>query len=495
MSFITVRSLLPILFLCLAQSVAAQENNIKSFIFGHSLINHALPIVPIPSQETTVPFWMAELAAVAGKTYAATGQYGFLPQHANLPPVSNWGFENVPFVWDSEVTPFAQADFNNILITAGNFVQWQPPHFTYPDETFTPISLTSEIIDWITDQEPGLPVYIYENWPDMAPFAGGGFPVSAADFADYNDYTRGDFHDWWIDYHNALVQAHSGQTVKMIPVGPILSDLLEDTPLSNIPLSELYEDDAPHGRATIYFLASLVTYMATYEMPAPVNFTVPTTVHPLVATNYTTTVNFIWSALNDFNFTNGSSRVFINQVLPVEWGDFSVTKERGLVRLEWNTVSEINNEKFSVEHSVDGRNFKEIAELRPRIDGDYTAIHQPAQSGRQFYRIRQLDYDGVFSLSPVRSLDVDRLINSSVATIFPNPVTQTNFILTYLATGREVVEVLLRNSAGQRIFSRQLVVEDGAQSILLERPDVPAGIYLFEVLSPNNHEVLRLVIP
>jgi hypothetical protein len=239
MSVSTFRSLLPLLLLCLCQAVLAQENDVKSFIFGHSLINPALPIVPIPSQETTVPFWMAELAAVGGKTYAATGQYGFLPQHANLPPVSNWGFDNVPFVWDSETTPFAQANFNNILLTAGNFMQWQPPHFAYPDETFTPISLTSDIVDWVTAQEPGIPVYIYENWPDMAPFAGGGFPVSASAFADYNDFTRGDFHDWWIDYHDALVLAHPGQAVKMIPVGPVLSDLLEDTPLSNIPISEL----------------------------------------------------------------------------------------------------------------------------------------------------------------------------------------------------------------------------------------------------------------
>jgi len=98
--------------------------------------------------------------------------------------------------------------------------------------------------------------------------------------------------------------------VKLVPVDPIVSRLLTETDLSEIPFSELYEDDAPHGRPTIYFLASLITYMAMYGVEAPSNFEVPNTINDIVAVNYNETVEFIWTALSGYVDENGQSLVF-----------------------------------------------------------------------------------------------------------------------------------------------------------------------------------------
>ena len=278
------------------------------------MLDHRPPAIPTPSNETTVPHWIYLFAKQAGNSFAAGGQYGFLPQHANLPPISQWGYDSVPPVWESDTEPFSDADLTTIMITAGNFVQWQPPSEPYPGQGATsPNSATIDIIDWVTDQEDDLGVYIYENWPDMAPYISGGiFPPTSTDFEQYNNYTIGEFHDWWIEYHDAMVAARPADQVKMIPVGPILSGLLTETNLSQIPITELYEDDAPHGRATIYFLASLISYMAIYEETAPSNYTVPSIIHSLVATNYQTTIDYIWAYLLAFDFNDGSSRVFLN---------------------------------------------------------------------------------------------------------------------------------------------------------------------------------------
>lgn len=290
----------------------SSTTSLTTFVFGHSLIVHDPPLIPTPSNETTVPHWMASLAQDAGFSYEIAGQYGFLPQHADLPPFSQWGFDLAQPAWDSDQESFADANFNSILLTAGNFIQYQPAFENYYNEDFSPVDATSTIFDWCEIQEPGITLYIYENWPDMAPYiSGGNFPPSAQEFDNYNVYTQGDFHNWWLDYHDEVLLENPELDIKMIPVGPIISGLLTETPLQHISITDLYEDDAPHGRPTIYFLASLVTYMAMYGTQVSTEYQIPETVDPAVVENFGTTIDYIWNYLQAFTFEDGSSRVFI----------------------------------------------------------------------------------------------------------------------------------------------------------------------------------------
>ncbi|GLR15624.1 hypothetical protein GCM10007940_02390 [Portibacter lacus] len=284
------------------------------FIFGHSLIDHRPPATETPSDETTVPHWIYLLAQHANHNYAAGGQYGFLQQHANLPPFSQWGYDIVPGVWDSDFMSFQEAKINSTMITAGNFIQYQGPELPYEDpnntDQFSPISATEIIVDWLGENTVDGNIYIYENWPDMAGFiAGEGFPASASEFTAYNDYTRNAFHEWWIAYQDALLESRSEANVRMIPVGPILADLLDGL-LADIPFEDLYEDNAPHGKPNIYFLAGLISYMAVYEEKAPADFEVPDLIHSEISEHYVKVVNFIWDYLIAFNTGSGESRVF-----------------------------------------------------------------------------------------------------------------------------------------------------------------------------------------
>ncbi len=282
---------------------------LRTYIFGHSLILHATD-----STETTVPHWMNELAEAAGYSYRFSGQYGFLPQHANLPPYPQWGFEHIPSIWDDDSgLSFADVNFDSVMITAANFVQYQGPTVPYDGDNpgnSTPISATLDIIDWVRAQEPGIRIYIYENWQDMMV----DFPPTDEQLASYHTETvnasEGGFHRWWLDYHDALTQARPDADIKMIPIGPIISRLLTKSPLDAIEVTDLYEDNAPHGRPTIYFLASLVSYMAMYGEKPPLSFTVPDSIHPLVRGHYQAIVDDIWLQLESFNFEDDSSRVW-----------------------------------------------------------------------------------------------------------------------------------------------------------------------------------------
>ena len=307
-----MKYIISILISVFTSGILSSQSNIRTFIFGHSLIHHEVQVNPTPSQETSIPHWFHFLTEAGGHEFAVSGQYGFLPQHANVPPIAQWGFDVVEGAWDSDNEPFSEADFNSILITPGNFIQWQGPAVNYPSENISPVSATNTVFNWCIEQEEELVFYIYENWPEMAPFLTNEFPPEPNEWQAYNEYLNGDFHDWFVEYHQLIKEDFPDVCISMIPVGPIISKLLNDEPFNAIPIDELYEDDAPHGRATTYFLASLITYMATLEEKASTDIIVDPIIHQIIQNNYTDVVDFIWYELQTYVNEEGGSSVFCN---------------------------------------------------------------------------------------------------------------------------------------------------------------------------------------
>ena len=301
-----------------ANQLLSQDEDVRMFVFGHSLINHEFQINPTPSQETSVPHWFHFLSQSAGENYYVSGQYGFLPQHANLPPIAQWGFDFVEGAWDSDYDPFAEANFTDILITPGNFIQWQAPDENYFNEEISPLGATNSIIEWCAQQEDDLSFYIYENWPDMAEYLGSGFPPNESEWASYNQYLQSDFVDWFEEYYQLVKEANPDNCIKLIPVGRLISELLEVEPYSQIPIDQLYEDDAPHGRANIYFLASMISYMAINEKSTPDNYIPTDIINPIIRDNYISIGDFFWERLEMFNDQDNASKVFCETIVSVE---------------------------------------------------------------------------------------------------------------------------------------------------------------------------------
>jgi hypothetical protein len=322
------------LFLFLFFPIFGQtQQDIRMFVFGNSLINHTFEVSPpTPSQETSVPHWFQLLTDAGGHTYAVDGQFGFLPQHRNVPPIPQWGFDIVDGVWDADLIPFSAADFTHILLTPANFLQWQAPNENFPGESFSPVEATQTVFEWCANQEDNLSFYIYENWADMAPYLSNGFPPTDQEWAAYNAYVQGEFSDWFLDYYEEVATQFPNECVRMIPVGTTISRLLQIAPFNQIPITELYEDDAPHGRPTIYFLAALITYSAMYEERAPMNLVIDPIIHETVRDNYEAVVDFVWNELLTFTDQSGNNLAFctssiIDNIAEQQVDNFSIQFE------------------------------------------------------------------------------------------------------------------------------------------------------------------------
>ncbi len=278
------------------------------YFFGHSLVYHTNVTLPTSKDHTSIPFWLKRLTDAAGYDYTTDGQFGFLRNHAELPPRSQWGFVNVASGWKRS---FAESSYDAVVLTPGNFIQYQRAHLPYDGDMVSPLSATQKIVDFVRKVSPKSTFYIYENWPDMGGYA-PDFPdklPSSDRLQAYYLYTKNEYHDWWLDYQDQLNRALPGGNVKLIPVGPILISLISETPLKEIPFKQLFEDNAPHGRPNIYFLAAMIHYSALFREAAPKNFTDFEALHPHIRANYAAVVDRVWEELTAFN-ESGKSRLW-----------------------------------------------------------------------------------------------------------------------------------------------------------------------------------------
>ena len=305
---------------------AQQVNDVQLYTFAHSLIDHRPPLITTPSDETTILHWIYDISQNSGKTFASTGQFGQLSNHVdNLPPNSNLGYDVVPVSWDDTQSTFENSNLNTVLITVANFIQYEAPSNPDPSDPMgrSIIENTETLFDWTNTEIPNMRYYIYGNWPEMD--LQNAYPPTLPfqseidEFHDNTIGTSGNFNVWWSDYQDLIVTSRPQLNTRLIPVGMIISKILRDVIPNQIPFDELYEDSAPHGRANVYFLAGMITYMALYEENIPTSYIPSTIISPVIRNNLETIRDFAWLELNNFDFPSGDSRVFYNDpVLNVE---------------------------------------------------------------------------------------------------------------------------------------------------------------------------------
>ena len=277
----------------LGSAAAAQETSNKSYVFGNSLVHHLSD-----SDETTVPHWLAVFAKKAGKDFALDGQWGFLRDfRKTLPPQPNWSFKQVKNAWRSERTKFEDIGYSHVWITPANFIQYQAPNDPFDGENVdgsSPASVASDIFRWTATAAPDAQLMIYEGWPEMGAQT-GRFPPNAEKLAEYHAFAQGPYHQWYLELIAEIRKAEPNVDPKLIPVSKILSGLMSETALSSLDAEVFYADDAPHGTATLYMLAAMVTYSVLYNEPAPEGVRLPASIAPEIRASYGALRSDIWA--------------------------------------------------------------------------------------------------------------------------------------------------------------------------------------------------------
>jgi hypothetical protein len=178
--------------------------------------------------------------------------------------------------------------------------------------------------------------------------------------------------------------------------------------------------------------------------------------------------------------------------LPVDLISFDVKKFGSQVQLSWATASEINNDYFQVERSMDGVNFLAIGRVEPKISGErtntYSFVDNNAVSGINYYRLRQVDIDGRFAFSGVRSIRFGS-DKSSFIELAPNPAStevKISFESSSLNTTISVIDI-----TGRIILSREVAAGNSVENLNIS--DLQSGVYIVRANNDLGSSVSTLI--
>ncbi|MEM9023921.1 MAG: T9SS type A sorting domain-containing protein, partial [Bacteroidota bacterium] len=175
-------------------------------------------------------------------------------------------------------------------------------------------------------------------------------------------------------------------------------------------------------------------------------------------------------------------------VLPIELLDFQARLQGEVVVLAWATASETNNDFFVVEKSQDRQHWTP-AVYRDGAGNSTRELHYLADDrdpypGISYYRLKQVDYDGQFSYSPIR--EVNRRTAQAVV-LFPNP---TEGLVTLSLQAPPVFPVRVLNAMGQDLSAATLLNAVNANRWQLDLRGLPKGIY-FVQLDAQSYRIVK----
>ncbi len=144
---------------------------------------------------------------------------------------------------------------------------------------------------------------------------------------------------------------------------------------------------------------------------------------------------------------------------------------------------------FEIEHMVSEGEFNKIGQVPGNGDSDevieYKYVHNNPALGANFYRLKQIDFDGDFEYSDIIRVWFEQAGDFNFE-VFPNPATEhMNVQFGKTIPANSVVEVL--SLSGQSMM-RQTIGSD-RDEINLNVENLSNGIYILKVNTGN--EVFR----
>ncbi|MBN9292741.1 MAG: T9SS type A sorting domain-containing protein [Flavobacteriia bacterium] len=206
--------------------------------------------------------------------------------------------------------------------------------------------------------------------------------------------------------------------------------------------------------------------------------------------NYTEVAKFIHtlSGTSDQAFAAYNKRSIT--ILPVEFKSFEAIKNNRNIDLKWITASEKNNHFFTIEKSVDGKNW-EVVLAKDAIGNTstetiYTATDNTPYPGISYYRLSQTDFDGTTkAFKNIVSVNLDDT-NPQIR-VFPNPA--DNY-LTIEGFNCNTGNLAVYNISGKNVSTEISLISADNNSSLLDISLLQPGLYFLKM----DGETVKLII-
>jgi hypothetical protein len=191
---------------------------------------------------------------------------------------------------------------------------------------------------------------------------------------------------------------------------------------------------------------------------------------------YTGEAAFAYSAVDQRGITSSTADFIVPVVnpLPVELIQFNAEAKGINTALAWITASEMNNDHFAIERSLDAINFTLIGIVRAsgntisKKSYSFIDTNPSISQSTIYYRIKQVDTDNQITYSPIRAVF---FTNSQAVAIYIYPNPTTNALHVLLPTAGAFLSVY--STAGNLLMHARTSTAEAS----LDVAHLPAGIY------------------
>jgi hypothetical protein len=241
------------------------------------------------------------------------------------------------------------------------------------------------------------------------------------------------------------------------------------------------------------------TYVITYATAArlALKYGYPTTSYAGLVTVGPNNANGTSGAALDWIVRTGPAclrgAISLDCPLPVSYISFDAERVEEKVNLSWLTAVEKEAKEFLVERSSNGKDFEAIGSVAAQnlsggSDYNFEDIHP--LSGTTYYRLRQVDLNGEYYYSEVRTVQVDFVPSLSLT---PNPTTDIVRVSLSMVNENSEMDLIVYDALGKQV---KAITTNGAllkNGYLFDLSDLARGTYLLKAISDQQVWMERLV--
>lgn len=218
----------------------------------------------------------------------------------------------------------------------------------------------------------------------------------------------------------------------------------------------------------------------------------------LIPNTSTTTARIKVEAVDNIFFDISNTNFTIEETIPVELTLFNAERLDAGIMLVWETATETNNLGFEIERSRDSESFILLGFISGKgtttTKSSYSFIDTDIKTGKYYYRLKQIDFDGTSKYYNVVTVDAGFPKSFALSQNYPNPFNPGTVIKFQLPVESNV-KLEIFNSLGERI--RELInnrLAAGYHEVSFDGTNQPSGILYYVVTaSGTDGSVFRSV--
>jgi hypothetical protein len=202
---------------------------------------------------------------------------------------------------------------------------------------------------------------------------------------------------------------------------------------------------------------------------------------------------FTWTGLTTFSEFSGAGNP---SPLPIELLSFDAKPlSDNTVEVSWITASEINNNYFTVERSLDAINFEPLARVsgagNSTLTNAYRYLDKNPARGISYYRLRQTDFNGDTEVFDPASVNLT--VIGTLVTVYPNPASEFVVVDTQCEkSGKTKIELI--DISGRIVHQAEFSLQQGSNKVHIDLSAFEKGNYVLMLIDSTGYRSVNKIL-